>query len=384
MTVWSRDMCRFLVYTGSKNIILSKLITDPSHSILTQSHSSKLRLETSRGSANADGFGIGWYVAEELGPEPCIFTSTLPAWNCVNLARLAPKISSRLIFAHVRATTEGALAEQNCHPFQHNTLMWMHNGNIGGWQYVKRPLADSLSDKWYHSVKGGTDSEWAFGLFLSILEEEGVDPSSEPKRGFGRKTLREAMKKTIAQINAFVKAIPCEHKLGEVETRSLLNFAVTDGHTVMVTRYVSSRTDEAASLYYSSGTDWVEDKSGKTRGHFKMERRDKASDVVLVASEPLTFERHNWLPVQSNTIVSIANQTVFVDPIKDEYFTPDYSIERSSEFALTKGLISKAPGGGPTTPSCDTMTPVGTPEPEDRLSINGEELGKKFAKLNGT
>ena len=391
-------MCRFLVtskrktacsssltspqvYKGSKPIILSKLITEPSHSILTQSYDSRLRLDTRR-PVNGDGFGVGWYTDLELGADPCIFTSTLPAWNCVNLERIAPKTCSRLIFAHVRATTEGSLAENNCHPFQHKTLMWMHNGNIGSWKYVKRPLADSLADKWYLGVKGGTDSEWAFALFLDTLEREGVDPCSEPEGGFGEKVLRRAMKATIAKINAFVKAVPVEHNLAEVETRSLLNLAVTDGHSVIVTRYVSSKTDAAASLYYSSGTDWVE---GKTKGHFKMERRDKASDVVLVASEPLTFERHNWLAVPTNTIVTISHQTVFVRPIKDEFYDPDPSAERSSGFAQAQGLVSKAPGGGAITPSTAAVTPAATPMPKSAatVTVNGSlnELNHKVASL---
>ena len=273
----------------------------------------------------------------------------------MNLERLAPKIASHLIFAHVRATTEGSLAENNCHPFQHKTLMWMHNGNIGAWKYVKRPLAASLSDRWYLGVQGGTDSEWAFALFLDTLEKEGVDPGAMPEYGFDPKTLRRAMKKTIAKINAFVKAVPSEHKLCQVETRSLLNFAVTDGHSVIVTRYVSSKTDAAASLYYSSGTAWVE---GKEKGQFKMERRDKASDVVLVASEPLTFERHNWLAVPTNTILTISNQTVFFKPVKDEFFNEDPSTERSIGFAKCKGLMAKAPGGGMDTPPTMANTPV--------------------------
>jgi glutamine amidotransferase len=370
------------VYKGNKPIILSKLITEPSHSILTQSYDSRLRLDTRR-PVNGDGFGVGWYTDDSLGPEPCIFTSTLPAWNCVNLERLAPKICSSLIFAHVRATTEGSLAENNCHPFQHNTLMWMHNGNIGSWMYVKRPLADSLSDKWFLGVRGGTDSEWAFALFLNCLEELGADPSSEPPEGFGQKLLRRAMKQTIAKINAFVKAVPVEHNVANVETRSLLNFAVTDGHTVLVTRYVSSKTDAAASLYYSSGTDWVE---GKTKGHFKMERRDKASDVVLVASEPLTFERHNWLAVPTNTIVTICNQTVSVRPIKDEFYEPNPSAERSPSFAQSKGLVTKAPGGGIVTPSTNgAVTPVANGEPELKpttsVKDNLKALHQKVEKL---
>lgn len=360
-------MCRFLVYKGSKPIILSKLVTEPSHSILTQSYDSRLRLDTRR-PVNGDGFGIGWYTDPELGADPCIFTSTLPAWNCINLERLAPKTHSRLTFAHVRATTEGSLAENNCHPFQHNTLMWMHNGNVGAWSHVKRPLAATLSDKWYLSVRGGTDSEWAFALFLHLLETEGkVDPSSTPANGFGAKLLRQTMKKTIATINRLIRTNAPTYSATNptLETRSLLNFAVTDGHSVIVTRYVSSKTDAAASLYYSSGTDWVASPSDP--GHFRMERADKASDVILVASEPLTFERHNWLAVPTNTILTIEGQTVTVQPIKDEFYVTDLSVERSTGFAKEQGLISKAPGGADGDTNA-VPTPVKTPEPGPRTT----------------
>ena len=125
--------------------------------------------------------------------------------------------------------------------------MWMHNGNVGAWKYVKRRISNSLAEKWYLGIKGGTDSEYAFALFLDTLEKEfDVDPSAEPESGFGPKILRRAMERTIEKINEFVKSVPVEHHLAEVETRSLLNFAVTDGHSVVVTRYVSSKTDAAS------------------------------------------------------------------------------------------------------------------------------------------
>ena len=282
-------MCRFLVYKGKNEILLSKLILEPQHSILTQSYDSRLRRDTRR-PHNGDGFGIGYYTQPQLGPEPCIFTSTIPAWNCINLERLATKTVSPLIFAHVRATTEGSLSDSNCHPFRHGSLMWMHNGNIGGWKYVKRRLATSVADRWFLGVQGSTDSEWAFALFLDSLEKAGHDPNSDPgELGFGHAALRKAILQTIKTINALIADIPDETRESEkIDTRSLLNFAVTDGHSVVCTRYISSTTDEAASLYFSSGTNW---KQEGTNGDYKMERRDKGADVVLVASEPLTFER---------------------------------------------------------------------------------------------
>ena len=170
--------------------------------------------------------------------------------------------------------------------------MWMHNGGLGGWKYIKRKLAERLGDKWYLGVKGGTDSEWAFALFLDTLERMGHDPDACPEKGFGHAVLREAIKKTIEQINELTDSIPESIVQSEdVDTRSLLNFAVTDGHSVICTRYISSSKDEAASLYYFSGTQWVTRTASPDDHDYYMERKDKGADIVLVASEPLTFER---------------------------------------------------------------------------------------------
>ncbi|KAI1438876.1 N-terminal nucleophile aminohydrolase [Xylaria sp. CBS 124048] len=361
-------MCRFLVYRGSDEVLLSKLILDPTHSILKQSFDSRLRLDTRRGQNNADGFGIGFYTDPKLGAAPCLFTSTIPAWNCTNLHRIASKTASRLVFAHVRATTEGSLTEDNCHPFYHNSLMWMHNGGLGGWKYIKRRLGERLHDKWYLNVKGSTDSEWAFALFLDRLERLGVNPSSQPKNGFSPSLLRRAMLQTIEVINELTLGIPeSTVQLEDVDTRSLLNFAVTDGHSIICTRYVSSKTDEAASLYFSSGTQWeIKPAAGKDQD-YQMERRDKGADIVLVASEPLTFERENWVNVPTNSILTIHGQTVMVTPIIDGFSDRDPCHPRSSAFAQTKGLTTNE----------KITPPISAPAPTPGLGTSSETEARK-------
>lgn len=363
-------MCRFLVYKGSDEILLSKLILDPTHSILKQSFDSRLRLDTRRGQNNADGFGIGFYTDPKLGSAPCLFTSTTPAWNCTNLQRLASKTASHLIFAHVRATTEGSLSEDNCHPFCHGSLMWMHNGGLGGWKYIKRRLGERLADKWYLGVVGGTDSEWAFALFLDTLERMGHDPSSQPEHGFGPTVLRKAMLKTIAIINELIDAIPESIIHSEnLDTRSLLNLALTDGHSIICTRYVSSSTDEAASLYYSSGTQWETRHLQPDDNNYQMERRDKGADIVLVASEPLTFERENWVNVPTNSILTIHNQTVMVHPIMDKYYDRNPRHSRSAAYVQTKGLTAneKTAQRG--------ATPLSTPSASVEVEVHKRLLG---------
>jgi glutamine amidotransferase len=108
---------------------------------------------------------------------------------------------------------------------------------------MKRRLINSIREEYFLSVKGSTDSEWAFAVFLNELANLGVDPSEHKKTGFGHATLRIAMMNTIATINRLSKEV------GGTDP-SLLNFAVTDGHAVVASRYVSSRTEEAASLFF--------------------------------------------------------------------------------------------------------------------------------------
>jgi glutamine amidotransferase len=179
--------------------------------------------------------------------------------------------------------------------------MFMHNGGIGCFKQIKRRLALSLNEQWFTLVQGSTDSEWAFALFLDCLDKAGYSPDSDANDGgFGHTVLRKAILKTIERINGFIKEVVGQKGTESEDCRSLLNFAVTDGESVVCTRYVSSRTDEAASLFFSSGTSWKQSRHGQKAASassepgqkdFTMERRDKGSDIVLVASEPLTFER---------------------------------------------------------------------------------------------
>lgn len=224
----------------------------------------------------------------------------------------------------------------------------MHNGGIGCWKSVKRRLAASVADKWFNNVHGSTDSEWAFALFLDSLDRMGYSPDNDElnANGFPHTALRKAMLKTIERINALIAEVSPRPETADC--RSLLNFAISDGHSVVCTRYISSKTDEPASLFFSSGTSWLEQKHGQRDGEgrvdYKMERRDKGADIVLVASEPLTFERDNWVTVPVNSTLTICNQTVMLHPIIDEFYSNDPAHARSPDYAKAKGQTTSATG----------------------------------------
>mgnify|MGYP003723448565 CR=1 FL=1 len=176
--------------------------------------------------------------------------------------------------AHVRASTSGALSETNCHPWRYGRLMWMHNGQISCFSRIKRRLVAALTEELFLYPQGHTDSEHAFCVFLSHL------PNPLRAASFSWRELREAMLKTINSFNTWAKEV-------DASEPSLMNFVVSDGESVVCTRYINSRTDEAASLYFSSGTSFYED----TPGQYRMVKADKREKIIVVASEPLTFEK---------------------------------------------------------------------------------------------
>lgn len=102
-------------------------------------------------------------------------------------------------------------------------------------------LQRSLSDEFYHVPQGQTDSEWAFALYLQLLSEALPDCNIQQQPIFSFAVLRDTMLKLIAQLNALAQ------EAGVTEP-SLLNFAISDGYSIVCSRYISSKSQEAASL----------------------------------------------------------------------------------------------------------------------------------------
>ncbi|KAG8219768.1 hypothetical protein J3R82DRAFT_740 [Butyriboletus roseoflavus] len=205
--------------------------------------------------------------------------------------------------------------------------MFMHNGGIADFHLVKRRLQAELSDEIFNVVQGNTDSEWAFALFLSKL------PDAKAKL-FTHQTLQRAMLDTIATLNNYAD-------LAGIIEPSLMNFCVTDGDSVIVTRYISSRHDEAASLWFSSGTTFSEYTQG---GHYKMTKADKRENIIMIASEPLTFEKADWMEIRTNNMVVITPKMNFLQiPIVDKFYvspSDPAALNRGTDFAAAKGLLS--------------------------------------------
>ncbi|CAI5462014.1 unnamed protein product, partial [Closterium sp. Yama58-4] len=209
----------------------------------------------------------------------------LPAWNNGNLKRLANKIISPLIFAHVRAAYPGIpVNDSNCQPFVCGRYMWMHNGGVGGFHKVRRKLLESLRDDVYQQCPSfESDSAICFALFLNQIQD--------PMQQLAPEELVAKMEATINEVNRLCG------EAGVADELSLLNFVVSDGRTVVATKYCNLPHEECATLYYASGSRF-EALDGSSNDYL-VRHADRRGLLGIVASEPLTDESADWIQCPS-------------------------------------------------------------------------------------
>jgi glutamine amidotransferase len=258
-------MCRWIAYTGEP-IFIDEFVTEPEKSLLVQSHSSR----EAKNAVNGDGFGIGWYGERE---EPGVYRDVRPAWSDENLRSLTRQLRSRLFFAHIRASTGTATMRANCHPFQLGRWMFMHNGGIGQWEDVRRPIEAAIPDTLYRHRQGTTDSE---AMFLLLVANGLAD---DPAGAFAR---------TLQTIQGVMQRAGVNEPLRVTATAS-------DGQAIYAVRYSTLITPET--LYV---------------------RTLKRRNGMLLTSEPLDDGRQDWEAVPPQSFVTIGPSRLEIEP-----FAPD-------------------------------------------------------------
>lgn len=236
------DMCRLAAYIGPE-ISLGQFLLQPAHSLVQQSWQPR---EMQGATLNADGYGFGWFAADNL---PARFTHVMPIWADMNLATLGRSLHSDVWVANVRSATPEFLTNQaNTQPFMDEEFLFLHNGRINDFGRVVRPrLRALLSPEIEATVQGNTDSEYLFALFRHLL----------------------AQNSDMAVEDGFAALLEALHDLTG-DNAVLLNILLTDGERLYALRHALRA--ECPSLYFTTDD-------------------DDYPNGLLVASEPLTDSR---------------------------------------------------------------------------------------------
>ncbi|WP_305373066.1 class II glutamine amidotransferase [Photobacterium leiognathi] len=246
-------MSRWLAYHGNA-IYLDELIYQPEHSLIHQTLEERKAVNY----VNGDGFGLGWYAEREM---PGRYHEIIPAWADDNLRSLTHHICSHRFMAHVRFSTGAEVSRANCHPFIYQQWMFLHNGQIGGFDKVRFTLERLLSESLYNKRVGTTDSEIIFLLMI----KNGLQ--NDP----------------IAAINQTMYEIEQAMQEKDVTQPLQASICISDGNSFWVVRY---STDNAAPTIYIKQT----------------------PESITLASEPLE-QNEQWLLVPKQQILHISKKS---------------------------------------------------------------------------
>ena len=267
-------MCRWLAYSGAP-IYLDEVLFKTDHSLIDQS----LHALDTTNTTNGDGFGVGWYGSREL---PGVYKDIRPAWNDRNLQALAAQIESPMFLAHVRATTGSAVQRTNCHPFDHDKWLFVHNGLVSEYAKLRRDLMLAISPELFPLIQGTTDSEVLFLLALTFGMVGDVQAG-------------------LSRMAGLVEQVAAQHGVPDAVQ---LTLGLSDGASLYAVRYSSS--GKSRSLFHSADRDATMEIAPEA-GRF-------SRDARAIVSEPLSNLEADWVAVPESSFLTITGGKITCEP----------------------------------------------------------------------
>ena len=114
-------------------------------------------------------FGVGYYSRGELlqTVEPRNAAGT------IDITKVIRGVRSDLILMHARTPRREAVRREDIHPFRFKDWLFAHNGQIQGFDDIRDKLSGAIPEFIRRNIRGGTDSEYMFHLFLAFLYDAG-------------------------------------------------------------------------------------------------------------------------------------------------------------------------------------------------------------------
>jgi glutamine amidotransferase len=126
-------------------------------------------LRVKRPTGQSLGWGIGFYQSGEV----LLRRRPIDEREVIDIAEAAENVRTDVLIGHVRRATVGPLRTENTHPFRYRMWLFAQTGTIGGFERLRDRLLQSQPEFLRRNVRGDTDSELFFYLFLSFLHDAG-------------------------------------------------------------------------------------------------------------------------------------------------------------------------------------------------------------------
>jgi glutamine amidotransferase len=260
-------MCRLFGFRSDNPARVHRSLISEKNSLRTQSVEHR------------DGWGIAYY---DRGAIPEVAHGLGPAHSDPEFERVSGLLSSHAVLAHVRLASVGAVHLRNAHPFLYGSWAFAHNGTITAFQRHQAELEREIDGSFLKLIRGETDSERCFYLFMTRLQALTRLPDE-----VDAKAVAKALAQTLAAVSRITD--------GPEGKPSSMNFMVTNGKLIVATR-------RHRSLFLSE--------QNRAQGRHGPPPDAAQLDQLVIASEELSGEDH-WHEIPEESIVAVDGGMTF-------------------------------------------------------------------------
>lgn len=185
-------MARLIGFIGNRPDLGARAIQHESNALAIRLHR-----PAADAPAGPEGQPSSWGVGFYQGGEILLKRRPIDDRRELSFAEMTAGLKTDILIAHVRAATVGASTTENTHPFRYRQWLFAHTGTLPAFEKLRSRLSDSLPVFLQRDVRGETDSELLFHLFLSFLHDAGQlhHPAVEPPHA------RAAIRSTISLVD---------------------------------------------------------------------------------------------------------------------------------------------------------------------------------------
>ena len=256
-----------------------------------------LGAETDALSVEAKNGQLGWGVGFYQGGEVLMRRRPIDDRAKIDMAKAAGDVRADLLLAHVRNATVGSLRTENTHPFRYRQWLFAQTGTLPAFESLRERLSASVPQFLRSSIRGETDAEILFYVFLSFLHDAGrlTDAVTAPAH------VRDALRSCVAVVDSMAAEIGGE--------AARVNLMVSDGEALyalhrgaeMGYRTFAGKAEADALIGEDLG---LRRKTPElSQMHFTLLAADFDDEFSLAASSPAAHSR--WKTIQERAIVTV-------------------------------------------------------------------------------
>jgi predicted glutamine amidotransferase len=206
-----------------------------------------------------DGFGFAWMKPEKIWD---VYKKAESYEEVMKNKKVQEKMneiySKDVVVGHIRKKEFGNVSLENTQPFIYENQIFCHNGRIDSFVKIKSKIKERIDPIYTPIIKGETDSEYLFYLFLTFkkkVESENLNDFTSFQHASSlnlSKKYKFVLETAMNQMIDFLKGL-------ENPDVIYLNIIYCNDEFSIITRYVicKNETDKKAPTLYYNNTDGV-------------------------------------------------------------------------------------------------------------------------------